>query len=123
MLAILPGAETGVDLADKLAARFGTRNNGEEKTKARRNKFLMQEAVRAAGVRAVLQRLCVSPAEVEAFYNSLPEPRICVVKPNESAGSDSVYLCKSQEEAQSAFLQVRHSLPGPVTTSPKPVKT
>ncbi len=43
MIAILPGAETGVDLADKLAARLGTRNNGEELTEARRNKFLMGE--------------------------------------------------------------------------------
>jgi hypothetical protein len=32
VLAILPGAETGVELADRLAARFGTRNNGEEYT-------------------------------------------------------------------------------------------
>lgn len=45
MIAILPGAETGVDLADKLAARLGTRNNGEEFTEARRNKYLMGEQV------------------------------------------------------------------------------
>ena len=38
ILAIIAGAETGVELADKLAARYGTRNNGELKTEARRNK-------------------------------------------------------------------------------------
>lgn len=43
MIAILPGAETGVDLSDKLAARLGTRNNGEEYTEARRNKYMMGE--------------------------------------------------------------------------------
>lgn len=40
IMAIIPGAETGVELADKLATRFGTRNNGESKTEARRNKYV-----------------------------------------------------------------------------------
>lgn len=34
----MPGAETGVELADRLAARYGTRSNGEQHTEARRNK-------------------------------------------------------------------------------------
>ena len=45
VIAIMPGAETGVELADLLASRFGTRNNGEDLTAARRNKFLMGEQV------------------------------------------------------------------------------
>ncbi|CAN0378240.1 unnamed protein product, partial [Discosporangium mesarthrocarpum] len=46
VIAILPGAETGVELADMLAARMGTRCNSEELTLARRNKYLMGEQVR-----------------------------------------------------------------------------
>lgn len=49
VVAILPGAETGVELADLLAARLGTRNNGEDLTLARRNKYLMGEQVRYSG--------------------------------------------------------------------------
>ena len=52
VLAILPGAETGVELADKLSTRHRTRSNGDEKSALRRNKFQMQEAVRGAGLRA-----------------------------------------------------------------------
>ena len=46
VVAILAGAETGVELADMLSTRLGTRNNGEEMTKARRNKYLMGEQVK-----------------------------------------------------------------------------
>ena len=109
VLAIIPGAETGVELADRLAARFGTRNNGEEWTDARRNKFAMQEAVRKAGVRAVKQRLCRSEADVESFLSTLSSLKL-VVKPNESAGSDQVFLCHSRDEALRAFLSIhQHS--------------
>ena len=40
VMAIVPGAETGVELAEKLAARFGTRNNGEEMTQVGRKGIL-----------------------------------------------------------------------------------
>jgi len=106
VLAILPGAETGVDLADKLAHRFGTRNNGIEKTTARRNKYVMQEVVRAAGVRAVKQSLATNESEVAAFFATLPAPVKCVIKPNESAGSDSIFLCDSLDEALHAFKSI-----------------
>ena len=71
----------------------------------RRNKYLMGEAVRSAGVRAVKQKLCVSEIEVEAFYSALGSPR-CVVKPCQSAGSDDVFLCNSIDEALTAFKRI-----------------
>eukprot|EP00596_Hydrurales_sp_CCMP1899_P000255 CAMPEP_0119051766 /NCGR_PEP_ID=MMETSP1177-20130426/73276_1 /TAXON_ID=2985 /ORGANISM="Ochromonas sp, Strain CCMP1899" /LENGTH=963 /DNA_ID=CAMNT_0007031083 /DNA_START=116 /DNA_END=3007 /DNA_ORIENTATION=- len=108
VLAILPGAETGVELAERMAARYGTRNNGEEMTHARRNKFDMQEVVRNAGLRAVQQKLCRSADDVDVFVGELSTVQSsggfkCVVKPNESAGTDSVFLCTSPEEVLTAF--------------------
>ena len=108
VLAILPGAETGVELADRLAHRFGTRNNGEEWTHARRNKYAMQECVRNAGLRAVKQKLCRSETEIRDFLSNLPKPIKCVVKPNESAGTDSVFLCDTEEDAIKAFLSIHN---------------
>jgi len=111
VMAILPGAETGVELAEILAARFGTRNNGEEMTQARRNKYIMQEEIRRRGVRAVTQALARSEADVTAFCDELTallkgSPFKCVVKPNESAGTDSVFLCNSAAEALDAFRAI-----------------
>eukprot|EP01038_Epipyxis_sp_PR26KG_P011809 gene11809-15803_t len=118
ILAILPGAETGVELADHLAARYGTRNNGEDKTEARRNKYLMQELIRSAGIRAIQQQLCRSEQEVTNFFNNslltppAPLKKRCVVKPNESAGTDSVYLCDSLEDAIKAFHAIHNNTNG-----------
>lgn len=117
VLAILPGAETGVELADHLAARFGTRCNGEELTEARRNKYKMQEVVRKSGARAVIQKLAASEEEVRVFLKQLrdsnPEGDFkCVLKPNESAGTDHVFLCSSEEEAIKAFHAIHGQING-----------
>ena len=65
ILAIIPGAETGVELADKLAALYGTRCNGVELAEARRNKFVMQQVLSQQGkIRTVQQELCRSEDEV-----------------------------------------------------------
>jgi biotin carboxylase len=110
VLAILPGAETGVELTEMLAARLGTRNNGEEMTFARRNKYAMQEAIRAKNIRAVKQKLCMSEDDVREFVKTIVHPVTgkikCVVKPNESAGTDSVFLCNTVEEAIAGFRAI-----------------
>jgi hypothetical protein len=46
--AVIPGAETGVELADSLSHRLGLRSNGEDGSMARRNKYLMGEKVSSA---------------------------------------------------------------------------
>ena len=83
------------------------------------------QAVRDAGIRAVKQKLCRSPADVLEFTNELSAVGSsggfkCVVKPNESAGTDSVFLCKSPTEVRwcslfpshthSDFLSLSHNL-------------
>ena len=101
--AVLAGAETGVELADRVSHRMGLRSNGETGSLARRNKYFMGEAVRDAGVRAVKQEVCRSVDSLVQFLDSLPQhPFKCVVKPVQSAGmSDSslpahvlyIYIC------------------------------
>lgn len=49
ILAVIPGAETGVELADQLSSRLGLRSNGTQKSIARRNKYYMGETVRETG--------------------------------------------------------------------------
>jgi biotin carboxylase len=111
--AVVPGAETGVELADRLSARMGLRSNGEEHSLARRNKYYMGESVRDAGVRAVEQKFCRTALELKIFLQghaatlrSSGQPFKCVVKPVQSAGSDDVFLCDSIEEAETAFRSI-----------------
>lgn len=88
-----------MELADRLSARLGLRSNGEAGSLARRNKFLMGEAVRSAGVRAVKQRLCNTLDELHEFLSTLNKSAgdilKCVVKPVQSAGTDDVFLCNT----------------------------
>ena len=83
----------------------------------------MYKAVRNAGVRAVKQKLCKSSEDVTAFCKELTADNKnnnndkkekeeqefkCVVKPNESAGTDSVFLCKTPEDVEKAFQRIHN---------------
>ena len=65
--AVLPGAETGVLLADQLAAAMSVRTNPIHLSAARRNKWIMGETIRKAGVRAVKQTIAGSWGEAVEF--------------------------------------------------------
>ena len=106
VLAIMPGAETGVELADRLSSRYKTRSNGEVGTRQRRDKFLMHEALRKTGLRYAKHSLCYTEEDIRNFFVTLSEPKICVVKPNESAGSDTVTKCITVEQALAAFVSI-----------------
>ncbi|KAJ8603981.1 hypothetical protein CTAYLR_003356 [Chrysophaeum taylorii] len=137
IVALFAGAETGVTAADELGARLGLRGNGNDPTlsKARRNKYLMGEVVRAAGVRAVAQRVVKSWADARLFLEDLVEKKKnkkkkkkknsddddddddddafpVVVKPVESAGSDDVFKCASAAEVKCAVEMINGKVNG-----------
>mmetsp|Transcript_5102 Transcript_5102/g.5800 ORF Transcript_5102/g.5800 Transcript_5102/m.5800 type:complete len:461 (-) Transcript_5102:652-2034(-) len=108
---IIPGSETGVLLAESLAFQFGTPTNPPKLAMARRNKFLMGEAVRSAGVRAVKQTIATEWQQVVEFLSDFKsDPFKAVVKPNLGAGSDDVYLCNSRDEVKKAFFKINGTL-------------
>ena len=107
IVAILPGAETGVELADQLSSHFGLRTNGTALSEARRNKYVMGETVRKAGVRAVKQLHASDWDVVAAFLQEWqPDPYRVIVKPMDSAGSDDVTLCRSFDEVKFHFHRI-----------------
>jgi biotin carboxylase len=113
MIAILAGAETGVELADQLSERMGLITNGTALSEARRNKYVMGETVRAAGVRAVKQLRATAWGEIDSWIKEWnPSPFKVIVKPMDSAGSDSVTLCQSHEEVKSAFGNIMGKING-----------
>ena len=107
VVAVIAGAETGVELADKLSSQLGLRTNGTALSEARRNKYLMGETIRSAGLRAVKQ-LCASTwGEIVDFLdNWKPSPFQVVLKPIASAGSDDVILCHNIQDVQRAFGRI-----------------
>ncbi|WP_394821406.1 ATP-grasp domain-containing protein [Pendulispora albinea] len=89
---VLPGTESGVELADRLAAALTPeRANDPELSSARRDKGWMAQAVRAAGLSILRQHAASNIDDVIAW---LTKERLLehdlVLKPPRSAGTDSV---------------------------------
>ena len=113
LLAVIPGAETGVLVADQLASQLNMRSNPLELSVARRNKYVMGETVRAAGLRAVKQLRATAWPEIAAFLEEWnPSPFLAVVKPIESAGSDDVFKCTSVADVRKAFETINGKING-----------
>lgn len=113
VVAVMAGAETGVELADKLSEHLGLRTNGVRLSEARRNKFIMGETIRAAGLRAVKQLKATTWIEIANFLSEWnPHPFYVVLKPVESAGSEDVILCHNISEVQDAFGRIMGKVNG-----------
>ena len=86
---VLCGSEPGVTLHAELSGAFG-RPVPDDKIELRRSKYLQGEAVRAAGLEAVHQRLAHTREDVEEFIGTIeracPSKFKAVVKPVEGAG-------------------------------------
>lgn len=101
-LFVLPGQEPGVLLADQLSEALGVRTNGTACSAARRDKFAMIEAVRAAGLRTADQTL-TDDAEEAVRWATANEYWPCVAKPLASASTDGVFVCHNADELRAAF--------------------
>lgn len=111
--AVFAGAETGVELADRLSERMALRTNGTALSEARRNKYVMGETVRRAGVRAVKQLRSAEWREIEDWLKAWgPDPYLVIVKPLDSAGSDDVSLCKNLNEVKISFGNIMGKVNG-----------
>jgi biotin carboxylase len=98
---VVAGTETGVALADALAAALGLPGNDPRTTALRRDKYAMQEALRANGLGCIRQ--CrVSEVEAAAEWASALGRWPLVVKPIDSAGADGVFFCGSVAEVRAA---------------------
>ena len=107
VIAVLAGAETGVELTDELSELMGLRTNGTKQSAARRDKFIMRESVRAAGLRAVKQHQASSWQDAFDFVNEWnPSPFKVILKPINSAGTEDVTLCESMDELKKGFFKI-----------------
>ena len=113
VVAVVPGAETGVELADKLSEVMQLRTNGTSLSEARRNKYVMGETIRSCGLRAVKQLHASVWGEIASWIEEWnPVPFKVIVKPMDSAGSDDVTLCSSLKEVQDAFGNIMGKVNG-----------
>ncbi|OQS05326.1 hypothetical protein THRCLA_20652 [Thraustotheca clavata] len=108
VIGVIAGAEPGVPLTDRLSERMNLVTNGSAGSEGRRNKYIMGEKIRTAGMRAVKQCLAKTFENAKEYITNVlkPEPFQVIVKPVDSAGSDDVSLCKSLEDVENAYKSV-----------------
>jgi biotin carboxylase len=106
---VIAGAESGVMLADVLAARLKVPGNGMRNPLARRNKHEMAQAVRRAGLAAADTRLSSSAEDLVAWASAGCQWPV-VLKPAESSGADNVIFCSSAGEIRAACGKIMASI-------------
>ena len=105
VLDVVCGSDAGLACSERmLNALAPERSNGL--MRARRDKFLMNEALRARGLDAVRQAVASDWHEASAFVTSLPQPLAVVVKPRRGSASLRVGLARSIDEAARCFERV-----------------
>ncbi len=102
---ILVGGEVGVELATKLAADLGLPGNPVERIPVLTNKYLMNQALIAYGIRGIRGALVHNWEEIITFYRE-QKLKGCVLKPYRGAGSFGVRVCENEEELKAAFDEV-----------------
>lgn len=102
---VIAGAESGVLLADALSAALGTRGNGMTRPTVRRDKYLMAEAVAAAGLATAHTLRTDDPDRAVAWARGLGL-RTVVLKPVASAGTDRVFFCDTDDEIRRAHALI-----------------
>ncbi|HAT1775273.1 ATP-grasp domain-containing protein [Legionella pneumophila] len=107
-IAIIPGTEEGVPLAEALVINLTPQfANDPEKSQNRFHKAMMQKALQEAGVPALKTLNTASENEVEAWIrtNGLIDSPL-IIKPPVSAGSDKVFHIPARGEWKKAFNRV-----------------
>lgn len=99
---IVPGCESGVNLADKLSQYFDVPKNDYKKSLARRNKFTMIETIKNHGLLYANQIKTNNLQEILDWLDLNKYEKI-VLKPLASSSSDGVFYCRDHREIKKAF--------------------
>lgn len=109
IVAVLPGIETGVLLADQLFAELFQQSQSGITSLVKRDKFLMQQRLREFGLASIRSVCAASMPEASAAVESLGGFPV-VLKPLNSGGADGVSLCLNQNELVAACNQTLNQL-------------
>jgi biotin carboxylase len=93
---VIAGMEPGVILADELSNMLGVKSNNLIQSKARRDKCDMIRALEIAGVPCMKYIKTSHPQEAITWIHKNTNYPV-VIKPLESAGTEGVYICQTEE--------------------------
>jgi biotin carboxylase len=107
-IAVIAGAEQGVELADALCEATGLPGNGTALSHARRTKDVQTRTVAAAGLPTARQLTVEDAAQLRSWHERLGG-RV-VVKPVRSARNDGVSVCDGPAESVAAYERIHRAV-------------
>ena len=105
-----------MELADTLSSALGLASNGVELSKARRDKYVMIETIKQAGVPGARQLQVTDEEEFAQWHRALGG-RV-VVEPLRKLGNDHVFFCDPPEESVAAYLKIAGTINVPPSATP-----
>ena len=105
IVGVIPGLETGLQLTDLLAKELKLPGNNPETTSHRKDKFVMQQAIQAYGLNSIKQKKFMNLEELKSALSKWKKFP-AVVKPTNSAGSDNVHICHSEQDILQAAERI-----------------
>ncbi len=100
--AVLPGYESGVELADAIANHFNVLKNDVSSTHQRRNKFAMIHALEKAGIPCAKQFASTDLKEIIHWHEQSTLKKT-ILKPTLAALSQDVAICNNSADIHKAF--------------------
>lgn len=99
---VVAGAESGVVLADHLAEKLQVPGNATSHSVARRDKFLMAEALKTSSIRHIRY---FKSSDLRKIINWIRENQLktVVLKPIASSGTFGFHICHCEDDVKKAF--------------------
>lgn len=105
-LFVMPGFHTGVYLAEELGTRLKIPSNNSHSSKLRMDKFFMHKKLAEDGLDFARSYLTSSVEYILSRFESDFAGQSVIVKPSNSAGTDSVFLCRNCSEVINAYGKI-----------------
>lgn len=99
---VLPGGDEGIELATRLSHDLGLVGNNPDNIPKMRDKWLMQQALKEAGIRSIEGRIVGSVEEALEIFRKSTDGKL-VLKPVVGAATVGVHICGSEEEVTKAM--------------------
>lgn len=99
---VMPGTESGVILAEKLANALSLPCNDINLVMARRDKYYMQKRLEEQGVCCIKSQLVHTSREAIDWYRTNAMEKV-VMKPRMDAGGIGFHICETEAEIEKAF--------------------
>lgn len=113
VVAVIAGCETAIHVADQLAERLKVNGNPAASSDRRRNKFVMQNALREHGLPYIPSLIIENSneipnsEEIQAFFSDVATQDGYVVKPINSAATDGVVFVPNLDGVKQALSNAK----------------